>query len=171
MIFLTMTALAAAGAAGAWLLSRRDRAQLRQLRQDLAGDEPPALVFPVLFPSADAAARCERAVSRMGYALRVDADAEEIPGAGRWADVEARLPLTWPALRVARFKVQWAVRPQHGTVFDVEWRDGPSRAMPNGGSNGNGAAGKGANGAGPAHGGDSHAVRADPHPTNEGHAA
>jgi hypothetical protein len=123
MIFVMIAALAACGVTGTWLLSRRDRAQLRQLREELADDEPQPLVFPVLFPSADAAARCEDAVNRFGYLLRLDPEGEEIPGAGRWADVEARVPLTWPALGVARLKVQWAVRRQHGTVFGVEWRE------------------------------------------------
>jgi hypothetical protein len=105
-------------------LSRRDRAQLRQMREELpSGAPPPALVFPVLFPSAYAAAQSEAVLRKLGFEFQLDGDAEDIPGAGYWADVEARLPLSWLALRYARLKVQWAVRPQHGTVFGFEWRD------------------------------------------------
>ena len=133
MIIETIVGLAACGAVGEWLLSREDRAHLRQLRDELSGSEPPPLIFPVLFPSADAAARGERALRRFGFDYRADPDRDEIPGAGHWADVEARLPLTWPALRVARLKVQWAVLRERGTVFGVEWRDGsPNGELPDG---------------------------------------
>lgn len=121
MLVESIVALAACGAVTEWMVSRRDRALLRRIRDELSvGEVPPPLVLPVLFPSAAVAVQSESAVRSLGFTFRVDPDAEEIPGAGYWADVEARIPMSYVALRYARLRVQWAVRPQRGTVFDFE---------------------------------------------------
>lgn len=126
MIIETVVGVAACGALGEWIVSRGDRVQLRRIRGELPdGAPPPALVFPVLFPSAQAAVASAPAVRQLGFVFRLEAESEDVPGAGRWAEVEVRLSLSWLVLRYARWKVWWVVRRHHGSVFDFEWRTEP----------------------------------------------